>query len=200
MLHNGRLLILGGDDGNEDSDFIYDVQLQFPFNIKMLARLPSTRPMRGCGFILVDNKIFIFGGRNSDVSAKVTMYDITKNEFKDLEPLPYGVCDMATAKYGDNIVLAGGSDPNGYLEHKNTVISYNIKTQKSTELPPMKNKRSECRAVVDGNSLVVMGGKKRMKRKDYCQSSVEVFDFKTSTWIDFPSMNRARSAFIAEIV
>ena len=200
VLHNGRLLILGGDDGNEDSDFIYDVQLQFPFNIKMLARLPSTRPMRGCGFVLVDDKIFIFGGSNSDVSAKVTMYDITKNEFKDLEPLPYGVCDMATAKYGDSIVLAGGSDPNGYLEHKNTVISYNIKTQKSTELPPMKNKRSECRAVVDGNSMVVMGGKERMKRKDYCQNSAEVFDFKTSTWVDFPSMNKARSAFIAEIV
>ena len=201
VLHNGRLLILGGDDGNEDSDFIYDVQLQFPFNIKMLARLPSTRPMRGCGFVLVDDKIFIFGGRTSDVSANVTMYDITKNEFKDLEPLPYGVYNMATAKYGDNIVLAGGSDPNGYCEHNNTVISYNIKTQKSTELPPMKNKRSHCRAVVDGNSLVVMGGRHRNAYRQECNlSSVEAFDFKTSTWSDLPSMINARYAFIAEIV
>ena len=64
----------------------------------------------------------------------------------------------------------------------------------------MKKKRYECRAIVDGNSLVVMGGKEPEKRKDYCQSLVEVFDFKTSTWSDFSSMNRARSAFIPEIV
>ena len=203
VLYNHRLLVLGGgDDGNEDSDFIYDVQLQFPFTVKILARLPSARPMRGCGFILVDDKIFIFGGSNSDVSTKVTMYDITKNEFKDLEPLPYGVCNMATAKYGDSIVLAGGSNSNVWeLEHKNTVISYNIKTQKSTELPPMKNKRSECRAVVDGNSLVVMGGRNCDVYQRECNlSSVEAFDFKTSTWSDLPSMLIKRYAFIAEIV
>ena len=62
----------------------------------------------------------------------------------------------------------------------------------------MKNYRSECCAIVDGNSLVVMGGKGR--EYNSIQSSVEVFDFKTFTWTDLPSMNRARSVFIAEIV
>ena len=200
VLHNGRLLILGGDDGNEDSDFIYDVQLQFPFTIKMLARLPSTRPMRGCGFVLVDDKIFTFGGGkdNEAATSKVTMYDIKKNEFKDLEPLPYGVCNMATGKYGENVILAGGtSQYNFFGGGKNTVISYNIKTQKSTELPSMKNSRCECRAVVDGNSLVVMGGR---NRANAFQKSVEVFDFNTSKWSDFPSMISARGEFIAEII
>ena len=62
----------------------------------------------------------------------------------------------------------------------------------------MKTARSECCAIVDGNSLVVMGGKGG--EYNSIQSSVEVFDFKTSTWSDFPLMNRSRSGFIAEIV
>ena len=200
MLYKDRLIVLGGDDGNEFSDFIYEVQLQSPFNTKILAKLASARPMGGYGAVLVNDKTFIFGGgkRNETATTNVTMYDITKNEFKELEPLPYGVCNMATVKYGENAILAGGSDRyDCRYGYKNTVISYNIKTQKSTELPPMKTARSECCAVVDGNSLVVMGGH---GSHFGTLSSVEVFDFKTSTWSDLPSMIKPRKAFIAEIV
>ena len=199
VLYKNRLIVLGGDDGNEFSDFTYEVQLQFPFNTNILAELPPRRVMRACGAVLVNNKIFIFGGgRGYLVTAKVTMYDITKNEFKELKPLPYEVCNMATVKNGENVILAGGSSRYGFSSNsKNTVISYNIKTQKSTELPKMKKKRSECCAVVDGNSLVVMGGDGSYFDTP---SSVEVFDFKTSTWSDLPSMINPRKAFIAEIV
>ena len=199
VYHDG-LVVLGGGDENEDSDFIYEVQLHSPFNTKILAKFPAARPTRGCGAVLVNDKIFIFGGggRGYGASSKVTMYDIRKNEFKDLEPLPYGVCNMATVKYGENVILAGGtSQYNSHRYAKNKVISYNIKTQKSTELPPMKNSRSECRAVVDGNSLVVMGGRYEGM---YAKKSVEVFDFNTSKWSDLPAMINGRYAFIAEIV
>ena len=199
VVYKGHLIVLGGDNGSDDSDLIYEIQLQFPFTVKILTRSLSARPVGGCGAVLVNDQILIFGGgkERQSATADVTMYDITKNELKELEPLPYGVCNMATVKYGENVVLAGGSNQYVYGESKNTVISYNITTQKSIELPPMKTARSECCAIVDGNSLVVMGG----KSGEYSiQSSVEVFDFKTSTWSDFPSMNRSRNGFIAEIV
>ena len=200
VLYYGCLIVLGGNDGNDDSDLIYDIQLQSPFNTKILAKLPSARPTAGCGAVLVNDKIFIFGESKGNEAAKanVTMYDITKNEFKELEPLPYGVCNMATVKYGENVVLVGGCSQYGsYRGSKNTVISYNIKIQKCTQLTPMKTARFECCAVVDGNSLVVMGGKDGGNKPT---NSVEVFDFKTCAWSHFPPMNRARSGFIAEIV
>jgi selenophosphate synthetase-related protein len=100
---------------------------------------------------------------------------------------------MATVKFGDSIILVGGSD--GFIE-KNTVVSYNIETQKSTMLPPMKHSRSACCAVVDGNSLVVMGG----RGQNGALNSVEEFDFKTSKWSFLRSMKEARREFIAEIV
>ena len=145
----------------------------------------------------MNDKIFIFGAHSGDSwfgSANVTIYDITKNEVKELAPLPNRVFNMATVKCGENVVLAGGC---GDYVRKNTVISYNIDTQKSTELPPMENFRSECCAVVDGNSLVVMGGR---DGKGHFQSSVAALDFKTSKWRNLPPMNEGREAFTAEIV
>ena len=140
----------------------------------------------------------------SEPTANVTMYDITKNEFKELAPFPYEVCDMATAKYGENVILAGGLEPSSIGSRRSTVLSYNVETQKTTELPPMTESRSECCAVVDGNSLVVMGGenqKIRRKGKDvFCLSSVETLNFQTSKWSNLPAMKQARKGFIAEIV
>ena len=181
---------------------IYEIQRQrhFPFTTKVLAKLPPTTPIKGCGTVLANDKILMFGGRikgrTNEATDKVTMYDITKNECKELAPLPYAVCNMATVKCGENVILAGGAAnyPNNNI--KKTVTSYNIETEESTELPPMKWKRCECCAVVDGNSLVVMGGNGGWQ----ILSSVEAFDFKTSKWSDLPSMKEARRGFIAEIV
>ena len=189
VLYNDRLIVVGGydDEKKRYSDIIYEVQLHFPFNTKVLAELPRLRSM--AGVVLVNDKILIIGG------CDVTMYDITKNEFKELKPLPYQVCDMAPVKFEENVVLAGGYGSDSYGQSR--IISYNIEAQKSIELSAMRNVRSECCAVVDGNSLVVMGGK---DEKGIIQSSVEAFDFKTSKWRNLPSMNEARRAFTAEIV
>jgi N-acetylneuraminic acid mutarotase len=209
VLYHDRMFVIGGyDEEKKDySNIIYEIQLHFPFTTKVLAKLPSSIPMRGCGIVLVNDKILIFGGASA---AKVIMYDITKNEVKKLAPLPYKVFNMATVKYEENVILAGGLVSSLDDCRKNTVVSYNIETEKSAMLPPMENGRSECCAVVDGNTLVVMGGEsmeivydRRGRESDWYTfplDSVEAFDFKTSKWRNLPSMNAARKGFIAEIV
>jgi hypothetical protein len=215
VVYNDRLIVLGsnGDDKNH-SYLVYEIQLHFPFTTKILANLPSSTPINGCGVVLVNEKILIFGGCAREIldpatstniicpgTANVTMYDITKNEFKKLAPLPYEVCNMATVKFGEHVVLAGGSN-NFFLGNiKNTVVNYDIETQKSTMLPPMKQKRSECCAVLEGNSLVVMGGESQKNGLQGAPlTSVEEFDIRSSKWGNLPSMKEARKAFIAEIV
>ncbi|XP_028400921.1 kelch-like protein diablo [Dendronephthya gigantea] len=197
-----KMFVVGGYDQEKKgySNMIYEIQLRLPFNTKVLARLPFSTPVRGCGVVKTNDKILIFGGSARDTNpatAIVTMYDLTKNEFKELAPLPYSVCNMATAKYEENVVLAGGSDNYLLGDVKNTVISYNIETQKSVMLPPMKCSRSECCAVVDGDSLVVMGGENRRFK---CLNSVEEFNFRTSKWTGLPSMKTERKAFVAEVI
>jgi hypothetical protein len=206
-LYNDRLIVLGGDD-EDYSDMIYEIQLHFPFNTKVLAKLPSPRPIKGCGVVLSNDKILIFGGSTKhpgypdSASCNVTMYDITKNEFQELAPLPHGESNMATVKLGENVVLAGcyTSTRTYYgtiMSSRRNVVSYNIETQKSTTLPPTSYSRSECCAVVDGNSLIVMGGR---DLHTGTLDSVEALDFRSSEWRNLPSMKEARYGFTAEII
>ncbi len=57
----------------------------------------------------------------------MVLYDIKKNECKQLAPLPYEVSDMATVRWGDNIVVIGGADKDA--NELDTVIMYNVKTE-----------------------------------------------------------------------
>ena len=202
VLYNDRLIVLGGDD-EDYSDMIYEIQLHFPFTTKVLAKLPSPRPMKGCGVVLSNDKILIFGGSRKcgyydSASCNVTMYDITKNEFQELASLPHGESNMATVKLGENVILAGCSTQSCYsIVLKRNVVSYNIETQKSTTLPPTSYSRSECCAVVDGNSLIVMGGR---DPRSGPLDSVEALDFRSPKWRNLPSMKEARYGFTAEII
>jgi hypothetical protein len=199
VLYNDRMLVIGSYGEDHSEDVIYEIQINFPFTTKILAKLPSSRPITGFGVVLVNDKILIFGGaRRGSVTAKVTMYDITKNEFEELAPLPYEVCNMATVKYEENVILAcGNSDACYFGGVKNTIVRYDIETQKSTMLPLIKQKRSQCCAVVDGHSLIVMGGKDQYQHP---LNLVRAYDFRSSSWRDRPSMNEARHGFIAAIV
>ena len=199
VVYNDKMLIIGryGDSGFEN--VIYEIQLKFPFTTKILAKLPSSIPITGCGISLVNDKLFILGGaRHVSATDKVTMYDITKNEFKDLAPLPYKVCHMATVKYEENVILACGSDrSHSDANVINTIVKYNIETQKSTMVPPVKQKLSQCCAIVDGHSLVMMGGR---SENGLPVDLVTKIDLRSPSWKSLPSMKTARRSFIAAVV
>ena len=200
VVYNDKMLIIGcyGHTGSEN--VIYEIQLKFPFTTKILAKLPSSIPVNGCGVTLANDKILIFGGVHYNLATdKVTMYDITNNEFKELAPLPYKVCHMATVKYEGNVILACGSDRNCYSNAyvRNTIIKYNVETQRSTMVPPVRLRRSRCCAIVDGHSLVVMGG------SSYNGVPIDLVrktDLRSPAWECLPSLKTARKEFIAAVV
>ena len=102
---------------------------------------------------------------------------------------------MATVRSGDNIVVIGGQDKDG--NKLNTVIMYNVKTQQSHMLPPMRCKRWACTAVVVGNNIVVLGG---YDGQGSDLKSVECFNFERYNWEDLPDMSTERSFHTAVVV
>ena len=70
------------------------------------------------------------------LKISVLMYDINKKECKQMAPLPFAVCTMATVPWGDNVIVIGGLDKDDKV--LNTVVIYNVKTGKSHMLPEMK--------------------------------------------------------------
>ena len=161
VIYNGRLIVTGGCDEHkgECSDSITEISLVPPYTSKLLATMPQRRCCHGVA--LFGDKILIVGGQASVFSfsalRSVVMYDITKNECQELAPLPYSVCAMATVKWGDdNVMIMGGADRDNQTLNK--VLMYNIKTQKSHELPNMKYKRRGCVAAVVRDTVIVMEG------------------------------------------
>ena len=196
VLYKDHLILTGGDDGNCISDCIHDVQLVPPYTVKILSRMTEPRQYH-CTEIF-DDSLLIVGGkttcRSQDKLSSVVLYDIKKNECKQLSPLPYEVSEMATVTWGDNIVIIGGIDKHGNT--LNTVIIYNVKTEQSHMLPPMKCKRYECTAVVIENNIVVLGGCSGAGKL----SSVEAFNFERYTWEELPEMSQERWFHTAAVV
>jgi hypothetical protein len=196
VLYNDHLIVTGGRNGNAVSDCIHEVQLVPPYTVKTLSRMPE--PRRDHSSQLFDDNLLIVGGRTTDryrdSLSSVVLYDIKKNECKQLAPLPYEVSMLATVRWGDNIVVIGGADKRD--KALGTVIIYNVKTEQSHLLPSMKCKRRGCTAVVIGNNIVVLGGSSGLG----ALKSVEAFNFESYTWQELPEMSQARSWHTAVVV
>ena len=196
-LYNSQLIIVGGNCGKETYDQIDEIQLVFPHTTKTLSRMPEPR-QNHCTEIFNDS-LLIVGGSTTDnhqnILSSVVLYDINKNECKQLTPLPYEVGVMATVKWGDNIVVIGGIDKHG--KTLDTVIIYNVKTEQYRMLPAMRCKRWGCTAVVIGNDIVVLGG---MNERGRVLKSVEAFNFDRNTWQELPEMSVARWLHTAVVV
>ena len=197
VLYNDHLIVTGGRNGNAVSDCIHEVQLVPPYTVKTLSRMPESRQDHSTQ--LYDDNLLIVGGRTTDRHqdnlSSVVLYDIKKNECKQLAPLPYEVSQMATVRWGDNIVVIGGLDKRG--NKLDTVIIYNVKTEQSHLLPPMRCKRWGCTAVVIGDNIVVLGGVDEYFR---ILKSVETFNFESYSWHELPEMSQARYFHTAVVV
>ena len=190
VLYNDQLLVTGGYDANlrATSNCIHEVQLVPPYNVDILSRMPEPRQSHNTQ--IFEDSLLIAGGTTTahykDNLSSVVLYDVKKNECKQLAPLPYEVSEMAAVKWGDNIVVIGGIDKHGRA--LNTVIIYNVKTEQIHMLPPMKFKRRGCTAVVVQNHIVVLGGYSGRG----LAKSVEAFNFERKTWEELPEMFEAR--------
>ena len=200
VLYQDKLMVTGGHDGNTrgTSDKIHEVQVVPPHIVKTLSQMPE--PRRDHCTEIFDDSLLILGGRttgrNQDSLNSVVLYDIKNNVCKQLTPLPSKVSQMATVRWGDNVVVIGGTDKHG-KNRLNTVVMYNVKTQQSHRLPSMRYMRRACTAVVVGNNIVVLGG---VDERGRALKSVEVFNFERNTWQELPEMSQARYFHTAVVV
>ena len=191
VVHKDKLFVTGGYniDQRVVSDCIHEVQVQPPHTVKLLSKMPEPRMRHNT--VLCDDSILIVGGKKTtdckDNLSSVLNYDINKNECQQLPALPYPVSEMATVKWGENVVIIGGADKDE--KALNNVMIYNVKTGNSHMLPPMLHKRRGCMAVVIENTIVVLGGQ---DDRGNCLESVEGFNFECFSWQELPDMNEIR--------
>ena len=199
VVYKDSLFVTGGFNADQRaySDCIHEVKLKPLYTVKLLSKMPEPRVRHST--VLCEDSILIVGGTKTenykDSLSSVLSYDIKNNECQQLPELPYPVSFMATVKWGENVVIIGGTDKDG--KALNNVIIYNVKTGNSHMLPPMLHKRKGCMAVVIENTIVVMGGSD--ERRNYLKS-VEGFSFQRYTWEELPDMNEARWLSTAVVI
>lgn len=196
VVYKDRLLVIGGLDGNTASNCIHEILLVPPYSSKLVCRMPQ--PICFHGVELFDDKVFIFGGSvtiaNGTSTNAVLMYDIKNGDCKKMLSLPSPLRCMATAVWGESVIVIGGIDKNGFESNK--VIMYNVRARRFEMMPPMKYKRQACTAVKTCNGIVVMGGYVEHRYLD----SVEFFNFHHFAWEELPSMNEQRAFAASSLI
>ena len=191
VVYQNSLIHIGGYNASKGkhSDAISEVLLTPPYRKKLLCRLPQPRMYHGVE--IFNDKILILGGSTSYSSKNgensVFVYDVNKNKLKAMPSLPHAVSKMATVRWGDKVVVIGGSDKDGQV--LSDVLMYDSKTGESNVLPSMLHKRYGCSAIITGNVIVVMGG---WNEKCEYLSSVECFTLGGFSWEELPPMIEPR--------
>ena len=191
VVYNERCIVIGGYDfeKGEFSDRITEISFVPPYSCTLLATMPQRRCYHGVA--IFGDKILIVGGRplrKEKRHRNVLMYDITMNKCQELASLPCPVYEMATVRWdNDHVMIMGGADSDDQPLSK--ALMYNIKTQKSRELPNMKYRRRGCVAAVVRDTVIVMGG---TDERGHILKSVEGFRFDRNGWEELPSMHEAR--------
>ena len=181
-------------DEHKLSNQISELQLASPCAMKELCQMPEPRYRHGSE--VVEDKVLILGGYSSgETMDSVLELDPTKNKCNEMPKLPFALRSMATIRWRDEVVVLGGLDKDE--QARNDVFMYNSKTGKITALPSMLEKRYGCRAVITGNTIVVIGG-----ADNQCKSlsSVDCFTMGSPTWEYLPAMKYARYVAVAEVL
>ena len=188
---NSAILTGGLCEGDNVSDGIYEIDLNPPYNTKLLTQMPEPRCGHGCE--IIDNQVIVAGGLKSDkikdTKNTVYAYELNNNECKTLPPLSFRVSEMATVSYKGNVILIGGV--NEKVQTLNSVVMYDVKTGKIKMLPRLNHKRAGSAAVITGNVIIVMGGYD-YETKTYLDS-VEYLDLNTNVWRELSPMTIKRT-------
>lgn len=131
---SGRVLVSGGRD-NRNAKITDDLWLYAPDTAVWLelGTLPSPRADHVSFFDT--NRLFLFGGIGRDAGL-VQSYNMQTGKWSNWKnPMPVPVSAAAAARYGDEIIIAGGQDQRG--RPVKNVQAFNLKTGTWRELPAL---------------------------------------------------------------
>ncbi len=189
LVHQDKLLVIGGQNEGKVSDAIHEVSLTPPYTSKLLGRMPKPRQYHRAE--LINGKLYTLGGSTTglikDSTNSVLVYNLVKNKCKPCTPLPYPVSCMSTVTWGNMIIVVGGRNKD--QSALDDVIMYDTETGGSQILPSLKYKRIGCSAVIVNDVIVAMGGHNDEQGH---LNSVECFTMGSEEWQELPGMIEKR--------
>ena len=192
---DGKIYVMGGQMRYSGTKFKYVLAFDPENGWEERADLPRVTAWHASA--VLDNKIYVVGGLQSDVAhALVEMYDPETNVWTSKASLPGARAVHAAETVGSEIYVFGGLF---YGESRSTVYAYNAMTDSWTQKADMPSTKFHHRAdVIDGN-IYIMGGIKNMHPGE-ASPSVWKYDVAADSWEDLQlEMPEVIAAFGCEV-
>ncbi len=212
VLYKNKLYVFGGFGDNpiiEKTNEVYDIAAN---KWSKIASFPVGKEVTHQGVILVDDKVWLIGGRLVDAygpaSSHVLIYNITTNTWSDgpelIDPDANKVFPIGAAGYallGRTIHVFGGFGPTLCEDQANLHLTIDVDKYMAdpqhvtweNKLAPMPIPRNHLSSVVIGGKIYALGGQFLHDcgavDKMYCH----VYDSATDTWTRLTDLPKPRS-------
>lgn len=200
---NGRIYVIGGFGmlGVTGTVEQYDPQTD---RWQETASLPVSLHHAGAG--AVNGKIYVVGGFRGTFSwtpvNTIWEYDPAKDQWRSLRSMPTPRGALAVGVYKGKLYAVGGmgaGDGKGKDQNIGMNESYDPASDAWQSHAPLPTPRDHLAAVVVGDVLYAIGGRRNLSYSDNLAVS-EAYDFKTEKWISKAPMPTPRSGITGAVL
>jgi N-acetylneuraminic acid mutarotase len=201
MWGSDKILVVGGRD--EQLNDLRNVELYNIFSREWADLPPLRQPKRDCAAIVVNDKLYVFGGYSRWCLSDCEVLDLSQpdSQFTHLpNALPQALSNTVVVSKGDWIYVIGGFNGSSSV---NTVYALDTRTRQwNGKLPPMNATRRLPAAVIFNDTLLVVAGGNREWGQIRHRKSVETLNLATGIWTNtiksMPSPRGAAMAFVEQ--
>jgi len=194
-LADGRVLLVGGRDRYRESE-PSDVEVYSPETDtwKPTSPLPESRSSHEAT-LLLDGRVLITGGQDVGNHAMATtlLYDPVTNQWNGVGNLSEArVCHSATLLFDGSVLVAGGvDDSSNYLRSAELFDSASGRWRNVANMPSARSGHGAA-PLSNGRVLLLGGGTGDTSETAVVLSTTVLYDPKTDTWVEGPSLPAAR--------
>jgi N-acetylneuraminic acid mutarotase len=180
----GFLYVIGGENS---TGVLSDLQRYDPVLDAWTTLSPMTTVRAGAAAAVIDDAIFVIGGRQSiggpcsggPYLTTVEKYDVDTNTWSTVAPLLNGRSDLAAVAHGGKIFVFGGcTGAVSAPSFSGEVDMYDPQTNTWTTLQSMTTPRASLVAGHSGDQVFAIGGTNGSSTLNVN----EVYDIPTNTW------------------
>src|SRR5712691_7825789 len=179
--HGGFLYVIGGENS---TGVLFDLQRYDPVTDMWTPLMSMPTARAGAAAAVIDDGIFVIGGRQSTGGpcsggpylTTVEKYDIDTNTWSTVASLPNPRSDLAAVAHGGKIYVFGGCSSTGVT---NEVDMYDPQTNTWTPLTIMLTGRASLVAGHSGDNVYAIGG---TADGVSASNANEVYDVAHNTW------------------
>jgi N-acetylneuraminic acid mutarotase len=197
-----RLFIAGyfqgqGTGSPQDNAWVYDPDRD---RWDAISPLPTaTGRAAGCN-VVIDDKIYLFGGRRGDMSvAFASVYDVVADSWQKLPDMPVRREHCGAGLIGGKIYIVGGRTDT-IRGFEPTSLVFDPANPGYAQRKPILTPRGGVAAAVIGSRLYIFGGEGNATSPMNVFQEVEAYDPANDAWSSLPALALPRHGFGAAII